>query len=318
MKQPQVKQEKSSPLRVGSQERKQCAHPSIATSKAPRSERKWWPLVIIGIFSGIVGGIAGYYGWPSLLDLSLTEIAYIVLCLCFATYLQVFIHEGGHYLFGKLTGYKFISFRIGKVMFLYQGGRLETKRFNLVGTSGQCLMMPPESDDNHFPYVLYNLGGCLANLIFALLSLLLYLLFSPSWLTAVFLLANFNLGILYALLNGIPLRVQGIANDGYNVMRLAKNTEARRAFWLQLQISALRTSGVRLRDMPPEWFVLPQPAALYDPLVCATGVFCCSYYHDKKEFDQARQASEFMLSHAPSLPAVHKNELLCELLFTKS
>ena len=59
-------------------------------------------------------------------------------------------------------------------------------------------------------------------------------------------------GILVGLLNGIPMRLGGIDNDGKNIQSALKNKERRRAFWLQLQVSGKQAENVRLKDLPDE------------------------------------------------------------------
>ena len=62
--------------------------------------------------------------------------------------LQLILHEAGHYLFGRLTGYTFVSFRIDNYTWIKENGKLVLKRFKIPGTGGQCLMMPPKEDIN--------------------------------------------------------------------------------------------------------------------------------------------------------------------------
>ena len=85
--------------------------------------------------------------------------------LLVANFLQTVIHEAGHLVFGLMSGYQYCSFRIGSFMWIKQDGKMRVKRFSLAGTGGQCLMAPPDLVDGKMPYVLYNMGGCLANLI---------------------------------------------------------------------------------------------------------------------------------------------------------
>ena len=51
------------------------------------------------------------------------------------------------------------------------------------------------------------------------------------------------------LLNGIPLRINGISNDGNNALILGKNPSALRAFWLQLYVNGLISEGDRFMTM---------------------------------------------------------------------
>lgn len=277
------------------------------------------------LFFMIIGGMSGFFGIKifnnamGLADKStgamLFSIALIVIFLYLAVFIQIIVHEVGHLIFGRLSGYKFASFRIGNFMLIYQMGKYKLKRFKLLGTGGQCLMMPPGSDGNDYPYVLYNLGGAIGNLVFSLLCLLLYKLMSKVNYLSVFLGISIIIGIAFALMNGIPMYLGGISNDGMNALSLGKDREAKHAFWLQLYINGLITNGTRLAHMSEELFRLPDKADLNNPVICAIGVFKCSYLQDKKQFDEAKEMCQFMLENAPGLLEIHKNELRCELLF---
>lgn len=78
---------------------------------------------------------------------------------------HIIIHEAGHLIFGLMTGYSYVSFRIGSYTLVKQDKKLKFKRFNIPGTAGQCLMMPPKIIDGKFPFVIYNFGGAIMNII---------------------------------------------------------------------------------------------------------------------------------------------------------
>ena len=63
-------------------------------------------------------------------------------CLVLSFWLQAILHEGGHLVCGLLSGYRFLSFRVGSFTLLRQNGRLVLRRFYLPGTGGQCLLEP--------------------------------------------------------------------------------------------------------------------------------------------------------------------------------
>ena len=127
-------------------------------------------ILVISFCVGLLGGklfqpVLG----PIVKEMPLDEFFMYLLalyaCLLLFSFAQTVVHEAGHLLFGLLTGYQFSSFRIGSFMWLEKDGKLTLKRFSLAGTGGQCLMDPPEPVDGKIPYVLYNLGGSLANTI---------------------------------------------------------------------------------------------------------------------------------------------------------
>ncbi|MGE5627368.1 MAG: hypothetical protein ACM3X7_04530 [Solirubrobacterales bacterium] len=273
----------------------------------------------------IIGGMCSFFG-IRIIDSSLRGMGWnngnrfisIVIMITFmylATYIQIIVHEGGHLICGIISGYKFVSFRIGSLMIIFNGSNYKIKKFNIKGTGGQCLMMPPGSDSDNFPYVLFNLGGIIANTVFSLLCLLIYKLLPQVNLFSVFLIILFIIGITFALINGIPMYLGGIPNDGKNALFLGKDKVTKNAFWLQLYNNGLIANGTRLTDISEELFQMSDQADLNNPLICTLGVFKFSYLHDKRLFDEAKEMGEYLLVNAPGILEIHKNELRCELLF---
>ena len=245
----------------------------------------------------------------------LLMFAEAMIIMYIASFVQTIIHESGHLIFGLITGYKFVSFRIGHFMFIKEKGRLKIKLYNMVGTAGQCLMMPPQWNEK-IPYRLYNLGGCIMNAATALFALAAYFAAGAEGFFALCMAMLAVMGLSMALTNGIPMRVGGISNDGMNAALLGKKENTLRAFWLQLYVNGLIAKGERYRNMPREWFRLPEGEELSDPICCAMGVMLYNFCFDMHEFDEAEQTINYMLN-APGLLDVEKNELLCELLFLR-
>lgn len=236
-----------------------------------------------------------------------------IVLLAAAAFLQIILHESGHLIFGLLTGYHFLSFRIGSFALQKDAdGKLRLKRFSLTGTGGQCLLDPPEMRDGRFPVVLYNLGGVTINVITAGLFFALH--FQSRGLLNFFLLSLAAMGILFALTNGIPLRLNGMPNDGSNALSLGKDPQAMRAMWLQLRINALQTHGTRLRDMPGEWFVMPDEKALQKPLLAALGAFVENRMMDAERFDEAKAILETLLP-VPTLIPVYRSLLTLDMVY---
>lgn len=275
----------------------------------------------------LIGGVCGAAGGHLIAEKTAKNenpaqvaatLLWLVLCVAAASFIQIIIHEAGHFLFGKLSGYKLVSFRIGRFVFVEDEGRIKLKRFKIAGTGGQCLMMPPGSSGNGFPYALYNLGGSIANMLTGIILLSIYLAFPDMVYISSFTAILATIGITFALMNGIPVRFGGMANDGFHAYSLGKDAQSRRAFWLQLYINGLLASGIRLRDMPEEWFELDENADLGNPLVCCIGVYRCSYLYDRKQFGEARELCEFLLDKATGMLRIHRKEILCELMFLEA
>lgn len=244
------------------------------------------------------------------------NVILITIYLIFCFVLHLILHELGHLIFGKLSGYDFISFRIANVMFIKQNSKLIRKKYKVAGTVGQCLMSPPEPVNKKYPYILYNLGGVLINIISSGVCCLGYLLLSSSHPELARILLIFTIvGLFFGLTNIIPEKSGGVATDGFNALNLGKDENARRAFWVQLRINALAAQGFRIRDMPVEWFRMPSDDQLSDVMVASVAVCGVGYLIDKQEFDEAKKLAEHLLITADKMLEIHKNELRCELLF---
>jgi hypothetical protein len=277
------------------------------------------------LFFLIIGGIFGFWGalyidknlniFSDNLWINLLMEAALIASVILIFYIHIIVHEGGHFIFGKLSGYKFLSFRIGSLTIVSDNNKYRIKRFKIAGTGGQCLMMPPESDGYHYPYILYNLGGAIANTVVSILCLILYWVQGSANLFSILLIVSSFLGIVLALTNAIPLKIGGVANDGYNVYYLRKDVEAQRAFGILLKVNGLLTTGTRLRDMPIDWFELPPNADLNNHIISSIRVLKCSYLHDKMLFPEAKALIEDILENIPELTVLYQNELRCELLF---
>lgn len=274
-----------------------------------------------GIVLGLVGIICGYLGGRYIGESSMSgaalllNMALLLLCFYGVSYIQIIAHEMGHLIAAKISGYDFVSFRIGKLMLIKKGKQYVLKKYMIAGTGGQCLMMPPMDNPYDYPCTLYNLGGVLANGLISGICLIVYLVLPLGrWMTIIVLMLCI-VGLFFMVMNGIPMKISGISNDGDNTLYLRKSKNTRYALWVQLYINALMTSGKRIEDIPSQYFELPEDADLKDPIICTIGVYKCNYLHSQRAFEKAKKLIYDLLKNAPGLLEIHKNELRCELLF---
>ena len=227
------------------------------------------------------------------------------LLMYFCMILQIIIHESGHLLFGLLTGYRFVSFRVFSFMILKEGGQLRLRHLNLAGTGGQCLMAPTDMNGGDFPVMLYNYGGAILNVISALLFLPAGLSLSGGSLLRTFFLVMTVIGIAFALINGLPLHMGPVNNDGLNAMELARDPQARKAFWIQMKVSEQTAKGIRTKDMPEEWFSVPADEELKNGIIAVPAVFACSRLMDEHRFPEADALMKHLLSIETGIVPLH-------------
>ena len=194
-------------------------------------------LQILGIM--IVGGIIGYavgkIVGDTLARVDTPNIIFLFIAGVIAFILQVIVHEAGHLVFGLISGYKFISFRVFDFKIIKdENGKLKIRYERLAGTGGQCLMRAPEYVEGKFKYKLYLLGGVLFNLVFSII----FWLVLPSYYTLLFALIGFAL----AFLNLIPMGF----NDGMTYYHASKDETTRFILYLQLEYIYYQSIGKNL------------------------------------------------------------------------
>ena len=266
---------------------------------------------ICGMLMVLYGGLFDYESS----EISLSSFAVMFVAMYIAIYLQIAVHEAGHLVFGLATGYEFCSYRLGKIILIKQGEKLALKRYSLAGTGGQCLMSPPEIKEGKMPVVLYNLGGSIMNLFAAAVSVILFLLLRDTPVVSTIFLMSTVIGVFFAALNGIPMRLGTIDNDGYNALSIRKNENSMRSFYIQLKLVTELSEGKRLRDMPEEWFTVPTDEEMKNSMSATVGVLCCNRLMDTQSFTEAQGLMEHFLSIDSGIVGVQKNLLLCDILY---
>ena len=200
-------------------------------------------LQLIGIMfvGAIIGYAVGKIAGDALARVDTPNIILLLIAGVIAFILHIIVHEAGHLVFGLLSGYKFISFRVFDFKIIKDvNGKLKIRFERLAGTGGQCLMRAPEYVNGKFKYKLYLLGGVIFNIVFSIV----FWLILPSYYTLLFALIGFAL----AFLNLIPMGF----NDGMTFYHASKDETTRFVLYLQLEYVYYQSIGKNLLIEKPE------------------------------------------------------------------
>ena len=148
------------------------------------------------------------------------------------------------------------------------------------------------------------------NLLVSLLALVLWV--TLSWTFCLYLSI---FGFLFALLNGIPLKIGGIGNDGYNQLLLRRNPSSKRALLMQLRINARIQAGEVPLDLPEEWFSKEEPD-YKDSLQIGYYLMAISRLQDARQWEAAYNLLRNALKHQREIIGIFVKEMICELLYT--
>lgn len=248
-----------------------------------------------------------------LLALSIA-ISFLSLAVCLV--LHTILHEAGHLLFGFMTKYRFSSFRVFTWMVVKESGDLRLKRYNIAGTMGQCIMLPPSAAETT-PYFWYNAGGVLVNLFLVAASLILLRAFDGGIVLTLFLIMTAFVGGFMAVMNGLPLKLNGLSNDGRNILLLKRRPAYRRYFASTLLAVDAQNRGVRLKDMPAEWFddkPLEHPDEIFD---VSQRLLLLSRLIDEGNYARAYEVTEEIAAHEEKLAPLYRLEFNSERTLTE-
>ena len=225
-----------------------------------------------------------------------------------AIYICIIIHEAGHLVMGLLSGYEFLSFRVGSTAWVKTDSGIKRKTMELAGSGGQCIMMPPETDTpENNPFLLYFAGGGLFNLLTAVICLPLAAVIQNSYAAQPFLIIGL-ISLYQVIMNLVPMNLQ-LPNDGYNIMLFRRSREQRITLYQNLRIIGLFYRGLTPSEMPESLFTIGDGTGFGD-MMHATLLI--------EQHDFAA-AEEYLESAAQSgkLPGYYENECMCEILFCK-
>ena len=263
--------------------------------RIPRKWKKRLPLIIAIVIGAVIGVVCAIYD-------AYGELLWTIGALYLSFFLQLILHEGGHLIGGLLSGYRFESFRIGGVLLTRIEGKMRVKWMPIAGTGGQCLLLPPDCEPQEAKYLIYHAAGSAMNFISAVCHI--PLLFVPG-IVRIYAGCMIVVGLYFGILNGVPLRVQGVDNDGMHIKNMRRDETLRKVIFRQLQINAAMSAGTRLRDMPEAWFETYQHAHLHGAMQ-----FC--RYIDQEAYDEALSYGQ-MLLRDKRLNRIHRGAVMSDV-----
>lgn len=212
----------------------------------------------------LAGGLAGYFF--AHFELTLLNLPVILLMSLLAVWLQTLIHEAGHVIAGSLGGKRLIAAGMGPLRLLrVEGGWRLQWAGSLQGIGGFAAMYTPHGKiETRRHTAVFILGGPLANLFAVGICLIMLFGISPeTTLLLQFLYWQIGIGLVFAGVNLLPLRVGGWCTDGHQLLSLLRE-DSTIPFQLQLsQLIALSMAGVRPRHWPED--LIPARPTESDP-----------------------------------------------------
>lgn len=283
--------------------------------KPLNKKKKNWSLIIQLVIGSIVGLIIGIYGvnkvfteeWKS------STLLLSVLFMFISIFININIHEFGHFIFGKIFGYRLLSYRIGFLTWNYENGRMKFSIIKNKGYDGLCAMIPPKHEISNSKIILFSAGGIMLNILSGLVFLSLpSVLLNPPFTLKLFLYISGGTALFLAILNLLPFFSGNNPTDGKVIWSLfLKRPFAKKLIELNKTIAQL-SAGTRPRDMEISSEVNMDSQEIYDLM---TKLHLYFKALDNKDFDNALNCINFLEDNLEAFPYVALPGLYYELCF---
>lgn len=239
----------------------------------------------------------------------------MLISLVIAFLLQKVFHDGGHYLFGRLTGFDLAMLRFGSRSLVKENNSFVWREMTPESLMISVVMFKKDPKDPR--YALYFLGGALVNLLVSALAFLLLFLkvFAPSSLIGAFLLSLLLSGMFVGLLTLLPGYQGLMPNDGMKWIQFLRDPLAKDSYVRNM--SVIQNLSSDEEEFEPEIVDLcADPDD--DPMSLFRACYLLRVYEQYLWAGNADRASHILASlyfHMNDFPEEWQNRIMQEAVF---
>lgn len=224
-------------------------------------------LICCILFAMLVALLTPPFVWMQVSNtLNASSILLYITTIPLAFALSIVVHELGHLLGGYMSGYHFVSFRLGPLLLTRTEEKFGIYYYPMPANLGECWMAPNKGQIHNITVLFYVLGGCFANFIATTLSIIPYATLQPGSLKTcvfIFMLISY-FSVLY---HAIPRKHHHKMNDGMRMYYLSIDRQSKLIFAKQLLIMEKYTQAYGFHQMPEEWFDLAEDYDDHNPFL---------------------------------------------------
>ncbi len=294
-------------------------------SSAMRTLSKLFVNIVVGAIIGYLGmAFAGTYlkRWTALHSFGAMDWALLLAWTPVAFFLAIAIHELGHLAGALASGFRFRVLTIGPWSIIKAGdtpGKKWQHRFSrsVMGIiSGQQISSPPPSGASDHQFIVYLLGGGVANLLVAALLFWLVRAADLPGLVIALLSIFLALNLIFGVVNLLPISTAaGVRTDGFQIRKLLQGGDEAIRFRALFAVVAEIYAGVRPREWSPamiEQLQLGRQNALEQMVAYMIQLQAAM---DRGDAESATAAATVIEALYEQVPAALRSQFAAELAF---
>lgn len=251
------------------------------------------------------------------------NLIYVFFGFIIAFFLCIFIHEIGHYFFGKLNKFELISMKILFIK-IYKEGKKTRFSFCRIGDNlGATEMIAKDGKYLSKRFALMTFGGILFTLLSVVIGIVPFIFYNIPSVVFCLLIMFFPIGCYNFFGNVLPITENGYRNDGAVLIGVIKKDDeylvSEGLLKIQIELFSGKSPSEIEKDM---YFDLPQlPEDNLNFIILLT--YRYMYYLDLKDYENAKKIMERMLSLEEYMPKdiiniVKVSALYCYCTFDKN
>jgi hypothetical protein len=241
-------------------------------------------------------------------------LLFYVLGVIISAFICAFIHELGHLIGAKISGFKIASFTV----WFFRWKKVKNKfQFSLCfpNDTGYTESYPTVQENLQKKFAKITRLGLIFSVIPILFCLPAFLISSLPFFMFAVLTSFLPIGAYSLTSNAIPLCENGVRNDGAVLYGIKHSDDTSKVMFALLNAQALMYQGKTFKELD-ESLLFDLPQLIEDDLNFAMLLSYRYYYYlDKKDYKNARKNIDRLLSIKKYIPKDFYCEILAESLF---
>ncbi|TCT15468.1 hypothetical protein EDC18_103173 [Natranaerovirga pectinivora] len=272
--------------------------------------------IIIGVLIGIV--IINFNIFANVIyNLKIYEFIVMLFAAAILVIVHIVVHEVGHLLIGWIMNFRFISFRIGPIVWEKDNNKIVIKVQKKFSLNIMCIMFSKERKNVERQQILFYLGGIITNILLGLLFLLLYYnsQFESAFLLRSIFGAGWIIGLILFIVNLVPYKSDAYKTDGANILSYIRKEPRDIAEIKVIQAFAQLNAGVTPKKLDP--YIIEEDEDLPNDSALGISMNLLRTYHyiEKEEYEKAKKYIKLVEEHSLKYPKIFEEEMIFELLY---